>query len=135
MRGLSGLRLEALSRWWQSAPIPPLPGAPWFVNGVARLEGDRPAREVLDALHAIEDRFARARPYPNAPRTLDLDLLDAGGALSDDPRLLLPHPRMHLRGFVLRPLAEVAPGWLHPRLGVTVEALAAGLPPQEVEPL
>jgi 2-amino-4-hydroxy-6-hydroxymethyldihydropteridine diphosphokinase len=132
---LPGLRLAALSHWWESAPIPPLPGAPWFVNGVARLEGEAEPRALLAALHGIEARFARERPYPNAPRTLDLDLLDAGGLLSDDATLTLPHPRLHLRAFVLRPLAEVAPGWVHPRTGETVEALIAALPPQDLRPL
>jgi 2-amino-4-hydroxy-6-hydroxymethyldihydropteridine diphosphokinase len=132
---LPGLRLRALSRWWESAPIPPMPGAPWFVNGVARLEGEAEPEALLAALHAIEAAHHRARPYPNAPRTLDLDLLDCGGALRDGPGLVLPHPRLQDRGFVLHPLAEVAPGWQHPRLGLGVHALLARLPPQEIAPL
>lgn len=132
---LPGLRLRALSRWWESAPIPPMPGAPWFVNGVARLEGVAEPEALLAALHAIEAAHHRARPYPNAPRTLDLDLLDAGGALRDGPGLLLPHPRLQERAFVLRPLAEVAPLWRHPRTGQGVDALIARLPPQEIAPL
>ena len=132
--GLQGLRLRALSRWWASAPIPPLPGAPWFVNGVARLEGEADPAALLAALHRIEARFARARPYPNAPRTLDLDLLDVDGMVIDAPGLMLPHPRMQLRQFVLRPLLEVAPGWRHPRLG-DASALLARLPDQALRPL
>ena len=132
---LPGLRLRALSRWWESAPIPPMPGAPWFVNGVARLEGAVEPEALLAALHAIEAAHHRARPYPNAPRTLDLDLLDCHGALRDGPGLILPHPRLHERAFVLRPLAEVAPAWRHPRMGEGVDALIAGLPPQEIAPL
>ncbi len=132
---LPGLRLAAASRWWESAPIPPLPGAPWFVNGVARLEGAADPAALLAALHGIEARHHRARPFPNAPRTLDLDLLDCHGAVLDSPALTLPHPRLHLRGFVLHPLAEVAPGWRHPGTGATVEALLAALPPQELRPL
>ncbi len=130
--GLPGLRLMALSRWWESAPIPPIPGAPWFVNGVARLAGEMPPEALLAALHAIEARFDRARPYPNAPRTLDLDLL-AMGDLRCEGRLMLPHPRMHLRQFVLRPLLEVAPGWQHPLLG-DAAALLAALPAQDLRP-
>lgn len=132
---LPGLRLRALSRWWESAPIPPMPGAPWFVNGVARLEGEAEPEALLAALHAIEAAHHRARPYPNAPRTLDLDLLDGHGALRDGPGLILPHPRLHERAFVLRPLAEVAPFWRHPRTGEGVDALIARLPPQEIAPL
>lgn len=132
--GLPGLRLVALSRWWESAPIPPLPGAPWFVNGVARLEGEAEPASLLAALHGIEARFDRRRPYPNAPRTLDLDLLDVDGAVIELPGLTLPHPRLHLRAFVLSPLLEVAPGWRHPVLG-TAAALLAALPPQALRPL
>jgi 2-amino-4-hydroxy-6-hydroxymethyldihydropteridine diphosphokinase len=132
---LPGLRLRALSRWWESAPIPPMPGAPWFVNGVARLEGVAEPEALLAALHAIEAAHHRARPYPNAPRTLDLDLLDCEGALREGPGLLLPHPRLHERAFVLRPLAEVAPGWRHPRTGEGLDRLIARLPPQEIAPL
>lgn len=123
---LPGLRLRALSRWWGSAPVPPTRGAPPFVNGVARLEGEGAApRDLLAALQAIEAAHGRERPYPNAPRTLDLDLLDADGALAGDAALTLPHPRLHLRRFVLAPLAEVAPEWRHPRTGEAVGALLA----------
>ena len=131
---LPGLRLRALSRWWESAPIPPMPGAPWFVNGVARLSGRADPAALLAALHGIEAAHHRARPYPNAPRTLDLDLLDCDGALSDASELILPHPRMMERAFVLRPLAEVAPNWQHPRNGEGVQSLIAALPPQEIHP-
>ena len=131
---LPGLRLRALSRWWESAPLPPMPGAPWFVNGVARLAGSADPAALLAALHAIEAGHHRARPYPNAPRTLDLDLLDCDGAVFDAPELTLPHPRAKERAFVLRPLAEVAPGWQHPCTGEGVEALIARLPPQEIAP-
>jgi len=131
---LPGLRLEALSRWWESAPIPPMPGAPWFVNGVARLAGQAEPAAMLAALHAIEAAHHRARPYPNAPRTLDLDLLDCHGALADGPALTLPHPRMTERAFVLLPLAEVAAAWQHPRSGVGLAALIAALPRQQIRP-
>lgn len=132
---LPGLRLAALSRWWESAPLPPMPGAPWFVNGVARLEGAMPAPALLAELQAIEARFGRQRPFPNAPRTLDLDLLDHHGAVLDGPPLTLPHPRMTGRAFVLLPLQEVAPDWTHPITGQGVAALAAALPPQQIRPM
>ncbi|MBB3899569.1 2-amino-4-hydroxy-6-hydroxymethyldihydropteridine diphosphokinase [Roseococcus suduntuyensis] len=132
---LPGLRLAALSRWWESAPVPPMPGAPWFVNGVGRLEGAMEPEALLGHLQAIEARFGRQRPFPNAPRTLDLDLLDHDGRVLDTPRLTLPHPRMAGRAFVLLPLAEVAPGWTHPVTGEGVAALIATLPPQEIRPM
>lgn len=127
---LPGLRLRALSRWYATAPVPPTPGTPDYVNGVARLApppgvaAPDPAT-LLAALQRIEDCFGRVRPYPNAPRTLDLDLIDFDSMLREAPDPILPHPRAHLRAFVLAPLADVAPGWVHPRLGETVAALLA----------
>lgn len=132
---LPGLRLQALSRWWESAPIPPMPGAPWFVNGVARLAGTADPAALLAALHAIEAEHHRARPYPNAPRTLDLDLLDCDGLVREGASPLLPHPRLAGRAFVLLPLAEVAPDWHHPVTGEGIQALIAALPPQDLRPL
>jgi 2-amino-4-hydroxy-6-hydroxymethyldihydropteridine diphosphokinase len=132
---LPGLRLRALSNWYRTVPVPPLAGAPLFVNGVARLEGvaGDPAR-LLAALHAIEDRAGRLRPYPNAPRVLDLDLIDLDGLRRAAPDPVLPHPRAHLRRFVLQPLLDVAPFWVHPVLGRSVAALLADLPPDEAPP-
>lgn len=130
-----GMRVVALSSWWESAPVPPDPRSPPFVNGVALLEGETTPEALLAALHAIEDEAGRARPYPNAPRVLDLDLIDLGGRVRAGPPPILPHPRAHLRAFVLRPLAEVAPGWVHPASGEGVAALVAALPPQEIRRL
>jgi len=129
LAALPGLRLVAASPWYATPSEPLGAGAPDFVNGVARLEGPpaNPAT-VLAALHAIEAAAGRARPYPNAPRTLDLDLLDARGEVVAQPYLTLPHPRAHLRRFVLVPLRDVAPDWRHPISGATVDALLAALP-------
>lgn len=135
LQALPGLRLACLSGWWESAPVPPMPGAPWFVNGVARLEGGIDPATLLAALHGIEAAHHRQRPYPNAPRTLDLDLLDCNGTVSDTPALRLPHPRLASRAFVLRPLAEVAPEWRHPVTGAGLPELLAALPPQEIRRL
>ncbi|MBU8546906.1 MULTISPECIES: 2-amino-4-hydroxy-6-hydroxymethyldihydropteridine diphosphokinase [Roseomonadaceae] len=127
---LPGLRLRALSRWYATAPVPPSPGAPDYVNGMARLAlrpGAAPPdpAALLAALQEIETRFGRVRPYLHAPRTLDLDLIDLDGVMRDAPDPILPHPRAHLRAFVLAPLADVAPGWVHPRLSATVADLLA----------
>ena len=132
---LPGLRVVAVSSWWHSAPIPPDPRSPPYINGVARLEGTMNPATLLAALHGIEDQAGRARPYPNAPRVLDLDLIDLGGQVLAGPNPILPHPRAHLRAFVLHPLAEVAPGWVHPVLHQPVGALLAALDPQEIRRL
>jgi 2-amino-4-hydroxy-6-hydroxymethyldihydropteridine diphosphokinase len=138
--GLAGLRLRALSRWFATAPVPPTPGVPDYVNGVAVLV-PRPAcappapAALLGALQRIEAGFGRVRPYPNAPRTLDLDLLDLDGLLREAPDPVLPHPRLHLRAFVLAPLADAAPRWRHPVLGLDAAGLLAGIAGQGVRPL
>lgn len=134
LRALPGLRLTALSRWYRTAPLPPS-GQPDYVNGVARLEGAADPGWLLARLHAIEARGGRVRGARNAARTLDLDLIDSDGLCRDAAALTLPHPRAHLRGFVLVPLADVAPDWVHPRLGRAVGDLIAALPPQEIAPL
>lgn len=135
LAALPGLSLVAASRWWESAPIPPNPATPRYINGVALLAGAMEPAALLAALQAIENAAGRTRPYPNAPRILDLDILDLDGLVRDAPDPVLPHPRAHLRGFVLYPLAEVAPGWVHPRLRQPLAALIAALPAQDVRPL
>jgi len=86
-----------------------------------------PARALLDALLGIENQRGRARPYPNAPRTLDLDLILFGQSVIDEPGLVVPHPRFRERRFVLQPLAEVAPDMRDPVSGKTVGELLAAL--------
>jgi 2-amino-4-hydroxy-6-hydroxymethyldihydropteridine diphosphokinase len=104
---LPGTQLAALSGAWRSAPVDA--GGPDFLNAVAALDTTLAPLELLDALQAIELSHGRERPYRNAPRTLDLDLLLYGDAVLDTPRLTLPHPRLGERAFVLRPLLEIAP--------------------------
>ena len=88
---------------------------PDYVNAVGRLCTVLPAEALLDALQATEAAFGRERPYRNAPRTLDLDLLLYGEAAIDTPRLTVPHPRLHERAFVLRPLQTLAPDLVLPQ--------------------
>ncbi|WP_342670550.1 2-amino-4-hydroxy-6-hydroxymethyldihydropteridine diphosphokinase [Belnapia rosea] len=137
MDGLCGLRLTALSRWYRTEPVPPMPGAPRFVNGVVRLEGPMPdPAALLAALHALEAAAGRQRPFPNAPRTLDLDIVAIDDLRRSAPDPVLPHPRAHLRRFVLQPLADVAPGWVHPDTGRSVEDMLAALPAEDLpEPI
>jgi 2-amino-4-hydroxy-6-hydroxymethyldihydropteridine diphosphokinase len=111
---LPRLRLEAMSRWYETEPVPPS-GQPNYINGVVRMSGEDISPEtLLAALHAIEARFGRQRAALNAARTLDLDLIDLDGLVRSAPDPILPHPRAHLRAFVLLPLRDVAPDWVHP---------------------
>jgi 2-amino-4-hydroxy-6-hydroxymethyldihydropteridine diphosphokinase len=122
-----GIELLAVSRLIETEPVG-YTAQPPFLNGVAALETELPARDLLDRLLELERRFGRRREDvpPQGPRTLDLDLLLYGEAEIDEPGLSVPHPRLHERGFVLGPLAEVAPGLEVPGLG-PVEALLARL--------
>ena len=140
---LPGLRLRGLSRWFRTAPLLPegqdASMQPLYVNGVADLVAQSGAAIdpswLLTALMGIETQAGRVRSTANAPRPLDLDIIAMGGLVRDQPDPILPHPRAHQRAFVLVPLAEVAPGWIHPRLGRTVEALVAALPEQDIVPI
>ena len=127
--GLLGLSRVAVSSWWETAPDPPSPGSPWYVNGVARLRGAAEPAALLAALQGLENAAGRLRPFPNAPRSLDLDIIAMGPLVRAAPDPVIPHPRAHLRRFVLGPLAEIWPGWTHPLLGTRVEALIDALPP------
>jgi 2-amino-4-hydroxy-6-hydroxymethyldihydropteridine diphosphokinase len=131
----SGVTIAARSRWYRTAPVP-VSDQPWFINGVARVETSLEPLELLKLLQKIERQFGRRRGVRNEARTLDLDIIDYDGRVEETSSLVLPHPRMHERGFVLLPLAEIAPGWRHPRLGETVSALISALPTsQKAEPI
>lgn len=116
-------RVTARSSLYRTAPVGLL-DQPDFINAVAQIETSLTPRALLDALLDIENLHGRRRGQPNAPRTLDLDLLLYGGLSLDQPGLQVPHPRLHQRGFVLVPLAEIAadaivPG--HGRVGALLE--------------
>jgi len=109
-------------------PAWPDPSDPPFINAVALVETDIPAEDLLAALHAIEAGFGRRRRVKNAPRTLDLDLLAYDDICSNQPGgLVLPHPRLHEREFVLAPLCDIAPKWRHPVIGETAAHMLAAL--------
>ena len=108
LASLRGSRLLASSSLYLSGPVG-CTNQPDFVNAVAKLETTLSAHELLNALLAIELNHGRERNHPNAPRTLDLDLLLYNGLQHHEPGLTIPHPRMHTRAFVLLPLIELDP--------------------------
>ena len=146
-----GIAVTRRSRWYRTPAFPPGSG-PDFVNGVAVAESGLAAGEILAALHAVEQELGRVRGRRWGPRACDLDLLGGDDLVLPDPGtveawmnlpeaerggaapsgLILPHPRLTERAFVLAPLAEVAPDWRHPLLGLTARDLAARLPPGEL---
>jgi 2-amino-4-hydroxy-6-hydroxymethyldihydropteridine diphosphokinase len=119
-----GFQVKAVSRWWASAAWPD-PNDPPFLNGVVLAATGLEPEAALRALHRIEAAFGRDRKAPNAPRTLDLDLIALGRTVLAGPPLTLPHPRAAERLFVMGPLAEIAPSWVHPVIGATAEQLAS----------
>ncbi|WP_372838941.1 2-amino-4-hydroxy-6-hydroxymethyldihydropteridine diphosphokinase [Phaeovulum sp.] len=145
-----GFEIAAVSRFYATPAHPPGSG-PNYVNACARLHANRSPLDVLAGLHSVEAAFGRVRGARWAARGLDLDLLAVGQTILPDAEteaawraltpdeqlirtpqtLILPHPRMAERAFVLIPLAEIAPQWHHPSLGKTVKELVAALPEAE----
>jgi 2-amino-4-hydroxy-6-hydroxymethyldihydropteridine diphosphokinase len=130
LAALPGTRLAACSPRYRTAPVDAT--GPDYLNAVAALDTDLSAEALLAALHEIELGHGRERPYRNAPRTLDLDLLLHGEARFDLPHLVVPHPRLHERAFVLVPLADLAPHLVVPGRG-RVRDLLDGVADQRIE--
>jgi 2-amino-4-hydroxy-6-hydroxymethyldihydropteridine diphosphokinase len=121
---IPGTRVTHASSLWRSAPVG-YATQPDFVNAVAEIETVQSPRPLLGELLAIERRYGRERSFANAPRTLDLDLLLYGASTIAEAGLVVPHPRMHERAFVLAPLLEIAPALEIPGKGSAADLLAA----------
>ena len=128
---LEQTRITALSGFYDTEPVGPV-DQPNFLNGVLRVETALSPRHLLVELQRIETEvFRRVRDVQWGPRPMDLDILLYGDLILEEEGLVIPHPRLHERRFVLVPLAEIAPGQLHPRLGKRMDELLRSLPPGE----
>ncbi|MCM8750119.1 2-amino-4-hydroxy-6-hydroxymethyldihydropteridine diphosphokinase [Thermomicrobiaceae bacterium CFH 74404] len=127
VRGLAEIgKIVAVSSLYETTPVGYL-DQPWFLNAVVALETGASPEELHRHLLGLEEAAGRERPFPNAPRTLDLDLLFYDDLVLNRPELTIPHPRLHERAFVLVPLFEIAPNLRHPTLHKPVRELLAAL--------
>jgi len=134
IRALDTMHAVVRSRWYSTAPIPPS-SQPRYINAVLRARCTTAPAMLLASLAGIELAFGRVRGEVDAARTLDLDIIDMGGLVRAAPDPILPHPRAHARAFVLYPLRDVAPRWVHPASGLSIDELIAALPCQDTHPL
>ena len=122
-----GIKVVKSSRTWVTAPVP-VSDQPNYRNAVVAVETDLTPRRLFNELKDIEKEFGRTEAEKNAARVLDLDLLAFQNSIIDTQDLIVPHPRMHTRSFVLQPLYEIAEGWVHPVTGRTLSEMIEGLP-------
>ncbi len=121
---------RALSAFYETQPVD-VSDQPWFLNCVLAIETEKTPRGLLNLALSIEASMGRQRTRDKGPRKIDIDIVLFGDRVVDEPGLTIPHPSMHLRRFVLEPLAEIAPAARHPILGKTARELLAALPPGE----
>lgn len=135
---LPNTRVIAVSSLYETEPVADAgnPGTGWFLNGVVRLETEMVPERLLAVCRDMEQALGRNQERREGPRTLDLDILFYGNRVIDRANLVIPHPRLHLRRFVLAPMAELDPDWRHPVFNRTVRELLAHLSdPAEVRRL
>ena len=109
--GLQGIIVEKLSSLSQSAAWPEGSNAPDYINAALKIRTDLEPTDLMDVLLMIEEKLGRIRSFKNAPRIIDLDLIDYAGRICDNPHCILPHPRAVERDFVINPILEIEPEW------------------------
>lgn len=124
--------VTAISSLYETEPVE-FTEQPWFLNCVVALETERTPRELLEGMLEMERAMGRERVQPKGPRVIDLDIVLFGEQIVEEPQLEIPHPAMHLRRFVLEPLAEIAPEAKHPRLNQKARQILDDLPRQGPE--
>jgi 2-amino-4-hydroxy-6-hydroxymethyldihydropteridine diphosphokinase len=120
--------ITAVSSFYETEPVEVVE-QPWFLNCTVALDSDRTPIDLLHEILALEKQMGRYRTQDKGPRNIDIDILLGGDTIVSTPELTVPHPAMHERRFVLEPLAEIAPGAMHPRLRKKISELLADLPP------
>jgi 2-amino-4-hydroxy-6-hydroxymethyldihydropteridine diphosphokinase len=131
LRKRPGIAVSRISSFHETAPVGGPPGQGPYLNAAAELQTDLTPNELLRVLLDVEHQLGRVRGEHHGPRTIDLDLLLCGDEVRNDPELILPHPRMHERSFVLGPLAEIAPQVVHPILGQSIGELSQAVQGKE----
>jgi 2-amino-4-hydroxy-6-hydroxymethyldihydropteridine diphosphokinase len=131
----AGVAITRRSSWFKSAPVP-ISDQPWYINGVVGIDTDLEPAELISLLHNIEDQFGRVRSAKNAARTLDLDIIAYGDLIvgwneENNNDLVIPHPRLNERAFVLLPMLEIVPKWCHPVLKLTLNEMISGIDPAQ----
>lgn len=114
--------VNSISSWYESEPVP-VSDQPWYINGVLSIKTHLSPTKILEILLDIEQNFGRVREKKNEARIIDLDLLSYNNITLNTQSLVIPHPRMHERVFVLKPLLDINPEWIHPELKLNVRLL------------